>query len=266
MLSVETEKKLAELFYETMVGEKLIEEARFNLSRHKDFELNCVFKELDRIGMGSISGSDLKYFLDKNNIICTLDESYAIVHHYDTNSDGRLSINEFSYLILPNMLPIVKDTRSNFPRLSIDAEYLLTRVLENEVRLQRTLEKIRKCLIERGDFNLMEGFRCLDRRNYTRIDFTAFYIFLRRNDFFCVEMDMQHIINRVDMDRDGIVNYVEFVEAVLPKEPHARTRSPPKIIRNSSPLKRSLNGKNYPNTRDVCMSSDGFMNNRRLVN
>jgi hypothetical protein len=81
-------------------------------------------------------------------------------------------------------------------------------------------------------------------------------------------MDMQHIINRVDLDRDGIVNYVEFVEAVLPKEPHARNKSPPKIVRNSSPLKKGLTGKNYTNgrERDVCMSSDGFMNNRKLVN
>ncbi|OMJ86397.1 hypothetical protein SteCoe_12129 [Stentor coeruleus] len=77
--------------------------------------------------MGSISGRDLKYFLDKNNIICLLD---TIIHHYDTNSDDSLSINKLSYLILQNMFPILKYIKPNLPMLSTNTKYLLITVLE----------------------------------------------------------------------------------------------------------------------------------------
>jgi Ca2+-binding EF-hand superfamily protein len=237
MISLETESKIAELLYEILIGERKVEEARFTLSRHREFELSCAFKELDRIGMGSLSSTDIRYFLEKNRIECTTEEAYLVIRQYDKNSDGRLSITEFSRLVLPNTLPMASDAKGNYSRLTIDAEYLLTKLLETEVKFQRSLELIRKDLIERKDFNLMEGFRCLDKRSQSHIDDSALYIFLRRNGFSVVEMDMQHILNRIDRDQDGEINYVEFVDSVLPSEPHTRIVSP--IKRDTTPLKVS---------------------------
>ena len=237
MLSPEIEHKLADLLFQILSGEKRVEESRFSLSRHRDFELSCAFKELDRIGMGSISSSDLKYFLEKNRVPCSSEEAYLIIRQYDINSDGRLSIPEFRNLVIPNTLPNSGDSRGNFSRLSLDAEFLLIKVLENELKLQRCLEILRKDLVALSDFNLMEGFRCLDKRNNAHIDEEALYIFLRRSGFSVCEMDMQHILNRIDRDRDGIISYLEFVDSVLPSEPHTREKSPSKNFRASSPLK-----------------------------
>ena len=239
MLSIETEKKLAELLYTTLIGEKRVEESRFSLYRNRDFELNCAFKELDRIAMGSISSSDIKYFLEKNRIQCTSEEAYLIIRQYDTNSDGRLSVFEFKGLVSPKTMTISTESRSNHSRLSLDAEFLLTKLLENEVLLQRNLENTRKELIDSPDFNLMEGFRSLDKRNVTHIDEEALYIYLKRNGFNICDIDMIHIMNRIDSDKDGLISYVEFVDTVLPNEPHSRNKSPSKSFRKSTPLKAS---------------------------
>ena len=239
MLTIETEKKLADLLWEILNGEKRVEEARFSLCNNPEFELLCAFKELDRIRMGSISSHDIRYFLDKNRVVCSNEEAYLIVKQYDNQSNGRLSLSEFSKLAMPNFLPAKYGQGATFSRISLDAEFLLTKLLENEVRYHRTLEALKRELIERADFNLMEAFRSLDKRNYSHIDCNALYVFLKRNGYFICEMDTQHIMNRIDRDLDGILNYIEFVDAVLPFGPHSRNRSPTKLSRNATPLKQS---------------------------
>jgi len=144
MLSSETEYKLANFFYQILSGEKKVEEARFSLSKHRDFEISSAFNELDRIAMGSISSNDIRLFLEKNRISCTSQEAYLIIRQYDSNSDGRLSLAEFKDLVLPTTLPFSSQGHGKNGKLSLDAEFFLTKLLEAEVDLQRTSEMLRK--------------------------------------------------------------------------------------------------------------------------
>jgi Ca2+-binding EF-hand superfamily protein len=239
MLSDRTEQKLAELLFSLITGEKEVEEARFSLCRNRDFIPSSAFSRLDRIGMGSFSSSDLLAYLSKNQISCSRELAYSIIRQYDLNSDGRLCFAEFSHLVFPSILPCLPcPPDSRHSTLSLEAEYMFLQLLDLEVRLQRRLETIRKELVDRSDFNLMEGFRSLDRRIVTRVDMNAVWVFLRRHGFYCVEMDMQHLMNRIDREKDGVVSYIEFVEAVLPGEPYVANRSPERRSKNSSPLKK----------------------------
>ena len=249
MLSADVEHKLGNLLFQILSGEKRVEESRHSLSRHSDFEVSCAFKKVDRIGMGFISSSDLKCFLENNRVPCSSEEAYLIIRQYDSNSDGRWAISEFRNLAVPNSLPSSADSHGNFSKLSLDAEFLLIKLLEIELQLQRSLEILRKDLAALTDFNIMDGFRCLDKRNQAHIDEGALYLFLRRNGFPVCEMEMQHILSRIDRDKDGIISYVEFVDALLPNQPHTRETSPSKSFRTSSPLKAA--NRDYSPDREI---------------
>ncbi|CAG9328506.1 unnamed protein product [Blepharisma stoltei] len=237
MISFETESRLAELLYGISQGENTVEILRLNLCKNNDFEPYSAFKHLDRLGLGSLSSSDLRAFLDRNNLQISEQDSYMIIRQYDSNSDGRLSLNEFISFVLPSTNETVREIAQSRPTklfLSNDAEYLLLRLFEAEIENQRELEAKRKDLVGRPDFNLLECYRVVDIRNSQTIDRGDLFDFLRKHNFRVFENDIDAVIRRIDSDGDTIISYLEFVDSVLPAEPVLRSSIP------SSSFNRSI--------------------------
>lgn len=237
MISVETERRLAELLYQFSKGENRVEIIRKNLCKNNDFEPYSAFRQLDRLGLGSLSSSDLRAFLERNNIQITEEDSYMLIRQYDSNSDGRLSLNEFTQLVLPSTNPTLREiaqSRLTKPHLEIETEYLLLRLLENEVETQRDLEAARKELVQRLDFNLLECFKVVDSKNSQKLDRNDLTDFLRKHNFKIIESDIDSIIRRVDNDGDYLISYLEFVDGILPSEPVLRSSIPTSSFRRST--------------------------------
>lgn len=218
MLSIETESKLAEIFLRISQAERSVEECRYYLSNSADFDPYSAFRGVDRLGIGSFSGTELLSLLDKHRFFSSADEVYLAIKQYDSNLDGRLSIEEFFSLVLPSTNPSLKAlAMSRRGYLTPEVEYSLVRLLQAEITYHRNLESARRALMLRHDFTMSESFRTIDIRNLNFIDRITLLSFLQRHRNINEE-DVDAIFRRLDNDGDNILSYQEFVDSVMPAQ------------------------------------------------
>lgn len=255
-LSIETEKRLADVIASIAEGEKEVELSRISLCESRDFEPYSTFKSLDRLGLGFISYLDLQDFLDRNHISYTSQEVLSLIKQYDSDSDGRLVLVEFHQLVLPSTNNVLRDlAQQRVPslRLSLDVEFLLARLLEKELSFQRRLEISKRDLALRYDFSIVAGFSVIDYPSSSFLSREKIYSFLRRNGKMVFDDDIDAILRRMDVDGDERLSYSEWSDTIRPQEPRPSSparRSPSRgsPARHSSPLRRSGNSPNRSGT------------------
>ena len=261
MLSLDTERKIAEIFLNISIFERLVEENRYHLCKNADSDPYSIFNALDLLDMNSLSSTELQNFLQKHHIFCSNDEGYLVIKQYDSNLDGRLSLEEFCQFILPS-------TNSSLREVSIarrgiftaEVEYLFERLLQAEINFHRNLEILKREVVLKNDFNLLEAFRCIDIKNISCIDRNSLTVFLRKYE--CIsDDDIDSILRRIDNDGDGVVSYTEFIDTVMPSRSSTckayRKNSldqGAQEYRNSSPL-RAINASQLPFTRQSQLKS-----------
>lgn len=242
MLSIETERDLAEIFIKISDLEKTVEEFRCYLCKNQDFDPYNVYNFLSVTETELVSSREVQSLLENHRIFCSEDESYLLVRQYDSNADGKLPTEDLFKLILPSTNPGLKDLAlSRRGKFTTEVEYLLVRLLESEVAYHRTLETLKRNILSKSDFNLLEAFRTIDYKNLSYIDRGSLSYFLKkyRNT---TDQDIDPILRRVDNDGDEVISYLEFVEFIMPSRLAVANRSgspfkSPARHWNSSPLR-----------------------------
>ncbi|OMJ95043.1 hypothetical protein SteCoe_1748 [Stentor coeruleus] len=247
-LTIETEKRLADIIASIAEGEKEIEISRMNLTENRDFEPFSAFKFLDRLGIGFISYMDLQDFLNRNRIPFTSQELSSLIKQYDSDSDGRLVLSEFHQFTLPstnNLLRDLAQQRIPSSRITLDIEFLLARLFDKELSFQRRLESLKQDLASRYDFSMISAFSLLDFPSTSFITRDKLYSFLRRNGKLVYDDDIDALLRRMDIDGDERLSYSEFADSLRAQESRI-TSSPPRRspsrtspLRYSSPLRRT---------------------------
>jgi Ca2+-binding EF-hand superfamily protein len=244
-LSLETERRLSNFLISVIEGEKEIERNRIQLSENRDFEPSTAFRSIDRLSLGNISYLDIRDFLERNRIASASSELLPLIKQYDSDQDGRLTINEFHQLVLPSTSLVLRDlalNRGPFLRLSLDAELQLARLIEKELNFQRTLEIGRRDLALRPDFSSISAFSILDFPSTNSISREKIKDFLKRNGKFALDDDIDAVLRRVDVDGDERLSYSEFSDFLRTQEPPGSPRRSPSRsspLRHSSPLRRT---------------------------
>jgi Ca2+-binding EF-hand superfamily protein len=109
MLSLQTERQLAQLLSSFADGERAVEVTRQVLSEQLDFSAISLFNHLDSTRLG-ISASDLSEFLIRMRSYSSFAEAQSVVSSYDANGDGRLNYDEFLQLTLPSTDTYLRDS------------------------------------------------------------------------------------------------------------------------------------------------------------
>jgi Ca2+-binding EF-hand superfamily protein len=188
--------------------------------------------------MGSLSPADIQLFLSDFQIFCTQGEAYNLIRQYDSNQNGRLAYNEFLQLVLPSTNPSFRELAlSRRGIFTSEVEYLLVKLIQQEVMFHRSLEIIRRELVSRSDFNLLEAFKLLNvscESSLTRIGISQFMA--RFKNF--TEQDIDALFRRLDNDGDSVLSYLEFVDAVMPSK-RVENVEISGNVRSASPLRLS---------------------------
>lgn len=241
-LGPETERRLADFIYSVAEGEKEIEQSRILLSENRDFDPMTGFRAIDRVGIGFISYLDIRDFLEKNRVYASNQEISALIKQYDSDLDGRLTLNEFYQLALPSTSAVLRDLalqRLPSARLSLDAEFQLARLLDKELSLQRRLELSKRDLALRYDFSTISAFSVIDYPSTSLISREKLNSFLTRNGKIVFNDHLDAILRRVDIDGDERLSYSEFSDFLRTQEPVAISNSPRRSPTRNSPLRHS---------------------------
>ena len=149
---------------------------------------------------------------------------------WDKNGDRRLSFSEFSEAFLAHdsyYSSMVNRRGSNYvPRvIRRDDVFLPNTAFEfqsmwrTHIRVENANETLRQRLAARPGFNMYEAFNSLDFNDSGAISAYELKRMIESRGYFVGFKEVDHVIDKMDKNKDGRVNYSEFVE-------ETRTRSP----------------------------------------
>ena len=174
--------------------------------------LQRFFKGLDEDGSGQLSVSEVKHALTKLGVPCTRKEVEELVEGLDIAGDGGINYDEFIRIAFPRDTSTIsintrrkKGTRSLLPD-DDNASSPLTDVLEgklkemirNEAYSERSLRTLFKKFDKSGTGKIS---RVEFRRAFSELGLTA------------PSKEVQQLMNRLDIDGDGLISYKEFIVA-----------------------------------------------------
>lgn len=265
MISQDTEAKLAGLFVQVSVSESDIEASRYSLCKCPEFDPYSVFQHLDKHALSSLSSTEIQLLLDKYHFYCTPDEAYQLIRQYDSNQNGRLTFNEFLQLVLPSTNPGFRELAlARRGHYTSEVEYLLSKLIQQEILYHRSLENNRQDLVTRPDFNLLEAFRLIDMKNSSFITREALSSFISKYKILS-DQDIDSIFRRIDNDGDQIISYLEFVDCVMPSKVKEKANLG-RSVRSSSPLRMSSPIKDQYSSLHNTLNSEHQRNNSPLRN
>ena len=144
---------------------------------------------------------------------------------FDSNSNRQLDATEFSHIILPcednDVRKVILDRNQENARvgknqrLSVAIENGLTKILQGEISLQRTLEKLKQDLAYHVDYTPAAAFRTIDGNSNelapTRvIDTGNMDRFLRSHGHIATDLELLAIIRRMDTNGSMTIDLEEF--------------------------------------------------------
>jgi Ca2+-binding EF-hand superfamily protein len=217
MLSITTEKRLADLIGAVAENERELERKRRELLDDPFFAPSACFARLDQLSTGYLTTSDIKSFLYDWGIVVSNGEVTRLIELSTGFSPLRLYKSDLMDLILPNdyALRSVGLRRDLYPPVPLgkSAEFLLARVLQAAIEGNERLEHFRSSLKTCYDYNDFDAFRTIDRYRIGYLSFRDVNLFLGRvgrND------DADYFIKALDRDNDGRLSYIEFQKGVTP--------------------------------------------------
>ena len=210
MLSIETEARVAKILLALSEGEQNIEIHRQGLFEDNNFDPFKLFRRLDNESKNRIDAIDISAFLKSKGIYCTEIEAQFLILFYDEDGDGLLSYCEFLSMLQPihnsKSTKHITSNHSDIP--SYNEEYSLSKFLEKEIELGRSLTTMINELKTRSDFNIHSIYHAI--KNIDCVTVESMKNFFERNNISCVNSDIKAIMKRLDFNKDGKIDICEL--------------------------------------------------------
>ena len=204
------DEKIFQLFSFLSKLEQATNARRKVLNNYYEYNPTKIFKIFDYEGKNYITPENIALFLNNHDIPFT-DESLKLLFiFYDTDFDGVLSFQEFISLIQnDNILLNNKKINLNNDELSFNIDYCLTKIFEKEIELNQYIINIITQINKNIDDNLLDIFNeiSLNKKYIKREDIMNY---LDNNKIDYTENQINDIMKRLDINKDGKIDFNEF--------------------------------------------------------
>ena len=193
--------------------ERSVEITRRVLTDSVDYEPILIFKKLDTENKNYICPKNIMNFMSQKNINIFLEEAKFIIFFYDKDKDGFLSYDELTNLIQSqNPKSLNKKHSNNYitnKELSYSIEFSFYKLMEKEILL---VQKMMGYLsdLNLGKFDLHDIYHEMKSLNINGITKESLKNFLERNNMSFLDSDANFIFNKLDVNKDGKIDFFEF--------------------------------------------------------
>ena len=203
--------KICQILLELSECERSVEITRRVILDSIDFDPFLLFRKLDSEKKNYISPQNIINYMLEKNMNIFLEEAKFIILFYDIDKDGLLSYEEFINLI-QSKNPKALNKKINCIKkkeISYNIEFSFTKLIEKEIKL---VQKMMNCLnnINTSKFDIHEIFHEMKSININCITKESLKIFFEKNNISFLDSDLNFIISRLDLNKDGKVDFVEF--------------------------------------------------------
>ena len=208
MISNDIKNILTNLFLELAKHERSIEVNRQVLCESTDFDAHQIFNYL-LTNNKNITPKDIIKYLSMKKINATEEEVKLLVLFYDKNLDGKLSFEEFINLVRNENSSINNKLFNNSDNnISFNIDFSLCKLLEKEIQISKSLLKTLKNIKNKYGYNVHDIYHSIKSSNF--ITSESIKNFLINNDLYCLDSDINFIMKRLDINKDGIIDLCEF--------------------------------------------------------
>lgn len=207
-----TESILKEIFLKLAEKEKEIEKYRHRISNNIEYDPAEILVFLDINQKEKIDYKDLISYLGNfRGIEIPEFNAQLIILFYDRNEDGALDKEEFISLlqndnfVRKNEIFHLKKDKKNF---SSKIDYFLTSLLEKENELAGQIIFLLGKIQNQPDFDIHKIYHFI--KIYDYIDKISLKQFFKKVRVECSDQDIFRIIKRLDFNKDGQIDLVEF--------------------------------------------------------
>ena len=206
MITEENQKILGNLLMDLSKGENSILITRKILSNSLNYSPHFIFSHF--FNSQQITDIDLFNYLIYNNISCSKTEAKLIILFYDKNRNDVLSYDEFIQLIngKENLSHNFLGTNNNI--IDDNIKFLFNKILIKELELCRKFIVNLKKLRTRNDFDIHKVFHFITNTNF--INKFSLEKFFQLNKISFLDSDINNIIKRIDINKDGVIDIKEF--------------------------------------------------------
>ena len=210
MISNDIKKLITALFLELAKSEISIDITRQVLSESTDFDAYQIFNYLATNNNSDITSNDIMKFLSKNQIEIDEEQLNLIILFYDINLDGKLSFEEFINLVKSEKSSINNKSLnySDDINISFNINFSLCKIFEKEIFYSKYIINILKEIKNKYGFNIHDIYHSIKSSNFITSE-TIKNLLIDNNEEF-IESDINLIMKRLDINRDGKVDFCEF--------------------------------------------------------
>lgn len=179
MLSIETLARICKLLIAISEKEQLCENARMTLNNLEEFNAYRIFRYLGKGIKNHIDEKDIIDFMKINSMHCSMKEAMMIILFFDLNNKLSLSYSNFICLIIGKTNLVnrsISNLANNINALPYSIEYAMSRLLEKEIELVRTITPLIDDIKSRKDFCVYDMFNELKEANLPFITLQRYFL------------------------------------------------------------------------------------------
>ena len=197
-----------------------IEGTRQLLSTRDDSNLEDLFELFDHSSKELISSMDFIQTLKEFGLILTMDDIKFLYKKFNKNLNEYFDYEEFCEIILPKKYSTAKiiseKPNDNFFDLSDETKNIICLLFQNIIEGEKSNENFRKIIGIEEECNAFDLFNKLKRNYSIGIYKEDIANFMKKNKHRLNNKEIELLMDRFDKNKDGMIDYKEFLSEILP--------------------------------------------------